>query len=362
MSPDEYSPVKKTHNKKRIIAIALVTLVGLPMLFFGLMAGQNIFAREEDQIPHDVVISNVTKSSATISWITDRNTQGVIEYGVSPNVLNFYAPEQTPRKEHKVDLTLLTSSTPYYLSIRIADKPYDNAGMPWTFTTKSETGEDVTEQVRGITTRISSAELKKSKTTITPTVCTAKTCAEIQLQLGHGCAMTDYIKMKCMGTSSNTQTSQYTLPTPTASVLGTSTSLRSPTPTTYSTSTSTVTPLPTTVLIRSYSCNLDFLQADTNSANKCNRWTWDSMNTKTELCRKSFGRYILECKDRSFDSAGQETWYFKDAIEQISSTSASLTVVPPLGTNIYCRIRAEDKVGGDDNHATNWVNAIKKCE
>ncbi len=357
MSSDEYSPVKKKHNIKRIVAISLVFLVGVPLLLFGFIAGQGIFAREEDSIPHDVVVSNVTKSSATITWVTDRNTQGVVEYGVSPNILNFYAPEQTSRKEHKVDLTLLTPSTPYYLVIRVGDAVHDNAGMPWTFTTKSVTGEDVTEEVRGITTRINNAEAKKKSVSPTPAVCTAKTCAEIQLQLGKGCNMTDYIKMKCMG-SNIAPRSNVTAPSPTGNILGTSSSST----TTSSPSISTITPQPTTVLIRSYACNLDFLQADVNSSNKCNRWTWDSMNTKTEICRKSFGRYVLECKDRSFESSGQETWYFKDAIEQISSTSATLNVVPPLGTTIYCRLRAEDKVGGDDSHATNWVNALKKCE
>lgn len=356
MSSDEYPAVKKKHNYKRIIAIAIVVVVGLPMLFFGLISGSGIFAREEDEIPRDVVVSKVTKSSATIAWVTDRNTQGVVEYGVSPNVLNFYAPEQSAKKEHTVDLTLLTPSTPYYFIIRVGDRVYDNAGMPWTFTTKSISGEDVTEEVRGITTRIADAEKKKKPTSTKPAVCTAKTCAEIQAQLGRGCSMTDYIKMKCMGTnSSTTQNVQRGTPVPTSSVLGTSTS--------SSTSTSTVTPIPTSVLIRSNACDLDFLQPDINSTNKCTRWTWDSMNTKTEICRKSFGRYVLECKDRSFESSsGSETWYFKDAIEQISSTSATLNVVPPLGTTIYCRVRAEDKVGGDDSHATNWANALKKCE
>ena len=356
MSSDEYSPVRKKHNIKRIVAVAMVVLVGIPMLFLGLIAGQGIFAREEDSIPHDVKVTQTTKSTATITWITDKNTQGVVEYGISPNVLNFYAPEQTTSKKHTVELTLLTSSTPYYFVIRVGDTAHDNAGMPWTFTTKSITGEDVSEQVRGITTRISDAESKKNQTSTKPAVCTAKTCAEIQLQLGRGCSMIDYIKMKCMGTSTHVATtvpSQIFTPTPTASVLGTSTTSTG----------NTITPQPTTVLIRSYSCNLDFLQADINSANKCNRWTWDSLNTKTEICRKSFGRYILECKDRSFESSsGSETWYFKDAIEQISSTSATLNVVPPLGTTIYCRLRAEDKIGGDDSHATNWVNALKKCE
>lgn len=360
MSSAEYSPVRKKHNYRRITAIVLVVLIGIPMLFLGLIAGQGIFAREEDEIPQDVIVTKISKSSATISWSTERKTQGVIEYGISPNVLNFYAPEQSSTKSHSVDLTLLTPSTPYYFIIRVGDKVHDNAGMPWTFTTKSITGEDVSDEVRGITTRISDAEKKQKQMNNKPAVCSAKTCAEVQLQLGKGCTMTDYIKMKCMGTSvhstststSTTSTTVYVTPTPTANVLGTSTS-----------STSTITPQPTSVLIRSYSCNLDYLQADMNSTNKCSRWTWDSLNTKTEICRKSFGRYILECKDRSFESSsGSETWYFKDAVEPISSTSATLNVVPPLGTTIYCRVRAEDKVGGDDNHATNWVNALKKCE
>ena len=297
--------MRKKHNIKRIVAIGLVVLVGVPMLFFGMLAGQNIFAREEDQIPRDVAVTAISKSSATIKWVTDQKIQGVIEYGISPNVLNFYAPEPATTKDHAVELTLLTPSTPYYFIIRVGDKIHDNAGMPWTFTTKSITGEDVSDQVRGITTRISDAEKKQKSINTKSAVCTAKTCAEIQLQLGKGCAMTDYIKLKCMGTSvqsttspstSTTFTAPYISPTPTASVLGTSTT------------TITITPQPTSVLIRSYSCNLDYLQADMNSTNKCSRWTWDSLNTKTEICRKAFGRYILECKDRSFESSsGSET-------------------------------------------------------
>ena len=122
----EYPIVTKKHNYKRIIVISVIVLLGIPLMFFSLIAGSEIFARTEDEIPHDVISKEITKSSGTISWLTDKNTQGVVEYGVDPDALNFYAPEEFPRKDHEVELTLLSSSTTYYFQIRVDDKKYDN--------------------------------------------------------------------------------------------------------------------------------------------------------------------------------------------------------------------------------------------
>lgn len=125
--------VKNSSIFKKILAFA----TGLILFIVLAVIGFRIFGtRAADFEPRDVVISNIEKNSARISWATGVETQGIIEYGTSPTALNFFAPEPTKEKNHSVDLTLLSPSTTYYFIIRIADKRYDNGGVPWSFTTK----------------------------------------------------------------------------------------------------------------------------------------------------------------------------------------------------------------------------------
>lgn len=240
----------------RVTAIIIGVLIAVPLLIFGFLTYFGVFSRASSQAPVDLIVTKITTQSATISWTTDQETQGTIEYGTSATQLTFFSPEPVKTQQHSVDLTLLTPGTTHFFVIRIGDQVYDNAGVPWSFTTKADKNAEATpsaniespvgtpsastdrdKPVASPTTKIS--PLKSSTPTLTPpnakptlrsstptavppkTVsCSGTDCDTILSNLGPGkCSVADY--QKCRGKNitptltplvSNTPT---TTPTPT---------------------------------------------------------------------------------------------------------------------------------------------------
>jgi hypothetical protein len=209
------------NNKPLIKKIAAIGL-GLILFVIIVILGFQIFGtRAADLEPRDVTIADITQNSATISWTTGGETQAVIEYGTSPTALNFFAPEATRTKEHKIELTLLSPATTYYFQIRINDKKYDNGGVPWTFTTKGTQATQTSQsfnptptavQITPSPTPIQVLEINNSTTTTTTASCNESDCEKIKLNLGKGCTTQDYFR--CL---------KKTTPTPTATASATPT-------------------------------------------------------------------------------------------------------------------------------------------
>ncbi len=340
MNPEEETVVQKP-NKLRIMAISIGLLIALPVGSFLFFNGQNYFARASDELPRDVIVNDITKSSATIVWTTDKETQAVIEYGLSSEELTLFSPELSAKQDHNAELTLLTPSTTYYFQIRVGEVVYDNAGVPWTFTTHSITGEDPLDRVKGVNTQVTPRITKKDSTdeaNISTSKCTATDCEEIKRLLGRGCGSRDYIQ--CISgnkssSSSATTTSSQVYSTPYAS--------------------------PTSVHIVSNLCKMQYIQ----SVNNCSSWRWDSLQKKPSICQDAFDRYIFECRNSSFSStSGDYKRLQGEAFTSIATISASLWETPSVGTTVYCRVRAVDAEGSDDgdSHGTPWVYAEKKCE
>jgi hypothetical protein len=328
-------------DRLRILGIVAGLLISIPLFGSFYLSGNSFFARASDEHPRDVLVTSVGKSEATIAWTTDRNTQAVIEYGSSPTELISFAPEAESKKDHQVEMTFLAPSTTYYFVIRIGNEVYDNGGVPWTFTTSSLSGEDPLKQVKGITTRLTGIpddSIKDSTMSATLTKpCTELTCDEVKTYLGRGCSARDYVQ--CLANprtatgSSAVQSISYT-----------------------------PVPLPTSVQIISNVCTMEYIQP---LGNNCAIWTWDNLDTKAFACRESFDRYVLQCRNKSFDGSSNNNdpmiWYYSGTLDNIASNTAPLNQNPSAGTTVYCQIRAEDEYGGD-NHATKWIRAEKKCE
>ena len=178
----------------KVAALAIGGILSVAVLVMGFSVLQNASSRAEDQIPRDVVISDITSSSAKVSWTTGTKTQGVIEYGITPTSLNLLAPESESATAHESDLTLLSSGTTYYLQISIGGKKYDNAGVPWTFSTKGEgdTSETTTSPLKPSTrpTPISRVVIPNAGAS----TCDESDCTLIKAKLGKGCTTLDYVK------------------------------------------------------------------------------------------------------------------------------------------------------------------------
>lgn len=210
-------------------------VIGLILFVLIVILGFQIFGtRAADVEPRDVVIADISQNSASISWTTGVETQAVIEYGTSPTALNFFAPEATRTKNHKVELTLLSPATTYYFQIRIGDKKYDNGGVPWTFTTKSTqtnqtvpslTPTEALNQPTASPTPVQVLEVNnEDQPTPTQAVCNETDCEKIKLNLGRGCTTQDYFR--CIRKLSPTAGE-----TPTTALTPTATSTPSATPT-----------------------------------------------------------------------------------------------------------------------------------
>lgn len=212
---------------KKSSAIFVGIILSIPLAIFGFFAYQNVATRASDAEPRDVVISKITDSSALISWTTDQETQGVIEYGTAPTALVFFAPEAQQARRHEVELTLLTPKTTHYFQIKVGDETFDNGGVPWTFTTKGtgEADEEATPsatlapQSPPATSPTSVAETSPGQTisptpvptqpAATPTSaevsCEDETdCQKILQKLNKGCSTADYVR--CIKRSAPTAT------------------------------------------------------------------------------------------------------------------------------------------------------------
>lgn len=312
----------------------LTFFISLPVIILIYLAVEGFRGQVGQEAPYDVLVTNITRSSATVTWFTEKKTQATIEYGTSQNALNSFVEEAGASKEHVVEINLLASQTTYYFQIKINDRVYNNDGVAYVFTTKTKDGKDVLTEVKGISTDVSK-KATSTEPTVTPTVssCDAVSCEDVKAKIGKGCQSSDYIE--CLTTNG-------------ASLASFSAPL----------SLITSTPIPSTVYIINSNCNLNFVQ----SGASCAEWIWDGVDTKPQYCRKAFNRYILQCRNVSFTQYTDKvpTWYYNGALTDYASTSAKLKVLPVNGDTVYCQVRAEDEVGGNSN-ATPWVRAERKC-
>lgn len=214
------------HRIPRVVSIVIGIVLGLVIIVgvFGLMTR---FSKASDTAPRDVVISEVTKNSVKVAWTTDQETQGVIEYGTSATALNFFAPETVRAKQHSLDLTLLSPGTSYYFQIRISDNKFDNGGVPWTFTTKTNnqpsgglpTVAPTTRAPTSKPTPIQSLVIPDKGNTAPAKTCTYTNCETIKSKIGYGCTQQQYWQCKDKITPTASPSATPAAPTPTTVVV-----------------------------------------------------------------------------------------------------------------------------------------------
>jgi len=124
------------------------TIIGIITLVFSL-ATAVIFVQYKQlfrlgavgsSTPKDVRVSNISKDSFSISWLTDTATLGYVAYGETQNNFNQNQKEKvsTPGYTHLAKISNLKSQTTYYFKINSGGKDYDNNRIPWQGLTTNE--------------------------------------------------------------------------------------------------------------------------------------------------------------------------------------------------------------------------------
>jgi len=92
----------------------------------------------------NVQVTNITQTSATISWITDELADNIVEYGISTTSLNLLAGSTaSSTQNHQVLLQNLTPGTTYYFQVKSKDTSGNlsidnNSGNYYNFTTQQD--------------------------------------------------------------------------------------------------------------------------------------------------------------------------------------------------------------------------------
>lgn len=208
------------HRIPRFVSILIGVLVGVGLIV-AVFAVITRLSRASDTAPRDVIISGVGKNSAKVSWTTDQESQGVIEYGTSQTALNYFAPEATRTKQHSLDLTLLSPGTTYYFQIRISDNKFDNGGVAWTFSTTSNSPASTglpgltPTKAPTATPTLKPSPIQSLEIPSAPSTCGYTNCQTIKSKIGYGCLQRDYILCTQKTATASPTLTQAITPTPT---------------------------------------------------------------------------------------------------------------------------------------------------
>lgn len=181
----------KPSKLKKYLPLGIGALISLLILVLAFGVLQNFFTQASGEIPQNVVVSEQTENQAKITWTTEIESQGRVNYGTSPTSLSFPQPETVKTKQHSVDITLLSPGTTYYFDIEVGKTKYDNGGVPWTFTTKEIQRTQVV--VPTIAPEVDKIQATPEPT-LEPQTCEETSCDEIKAKLGKGCTTQDYFK------------------------------------------------------------------------------------------------------------------------------------------------------------------------
>jgi hypothetical protein len=125
------------------------TIIGIIILLVGTFAG--VFFLRTNQVfrigasgaitPKDIRASNLSDTSATVSWVTEDATSTFVSWGETQGSLDKIEDESDTDQKfytHSIILTGLKPDTTYYYKINSEGTNFDNNGLPWQITTGSE--------------------------------------------------------------------------------------------------------------------------------------------------------------------------------------------------------------------------------
>lgn len=137
--------MKGAINFKTVIILVILVLVGV-LGVLGMNTAKTFLSGAAAGFdPVEVMAkSEEDGKGAVVTWRSDKESMGVVEYGTTPASLLLRAAETEQTTDHRVSLSPLRPNVSYYFRIRIGEEVYDNAGIPYSFKTNpSVAGEDI---------------------------------------------------------------------------------------------------------------------------------------------------------------------------------------------------------------------------
>lgn len=115
------------------------TIFAIFILVLGVGMGVFLVSREQnyrlgaapETAPYDVKISNVTNTSFSVSWVTDKAVTGAVNWGETAAVGTIRASNDVSRT-HFFTITGISPGRTYFFKINSGGKLYDDSGAPWT--------------------------------------------------------------------------------------------------------------------------------------------------------------------------------------------------------------------------------------
>lgn len=137
-------------QQQKIIVFILLFIGGVfflfSLLFFISRSELSDIGVDDTNIsaPEEVVVSNVTGNSATISWYSSTSARGFVKFGktigsINTSAFNTRDPsgQQQARNIHYVRVTNLSPSSDYFVEIYLNDTKFDNSGQYYKLKTLS---------------------------------------------------------------------------------------------------------------------------------------------------------------------------------------------------------------------------------
>lgn len=127
----------------------LILLIAVISIIF-IMNSASFFnsgAKDNSLSPQDVKVTNITDASFTVTWITDTQTIGFVEYSSTDGGIK--SIPTTNSKTHLITIKNLNPATSYTFKINSGGTYFDNNSNPWTTTTLSSQLASESSQVSG---------------------------------------------------------------------------------------------------------------------------------------------------------------------------------------------------------------------
>ena len=118
------------------LVIVTILLIALPLLLVIVEQQTHIFSHADASTePKEMLISNISDSSFTVSWVTEKATTGFIQYGTSAEFGNSLQDDREDglrdRHTHYVTIKKLKPDTLYYYQIVSGVDTYPSKGKPY---------------------------------------------------------------------------------------------------------------------------------------------------------------------------------------------------------------------------------------